>query len=100
MAGEPMSERELKTFSDKLEAFVHGLTVREQALLRDILARAALSDDGDVHGHSMIVDPVVTKHVSRLSSMLSWPEVRHNLHAVVVHLGDMYNANRHPRFRR
>lgn len=91
MTAQGISDRELEAFANKLEAFGQGLTAKEQSLLREILVRAALSDEDDVQAHAMIVDPTVSQHVRRLAGPTAWFEVGHQLQAVVLHLGRLHN---------
>jgi hypothetical protein len=51
MTVETMSQAEIETFAQKLEAFEARLTPREQAFLRAVLEQAA--GDGDVEGQAM-----------------------------------------------
>jgi hypothetical protein len=45
-----MTERELTAFADKLEAFGHELSSKEQLLFVEILLRAGVTED--VEGHT------------------------------------------------
>ena len=52
MAVDYVTEAEAKVFAAKLATFGEQLTPKEQALLREILLRAAENEDNDVEGHS------------------------------------------------
>jgi hypothetical protein len=52
MAVELMTRQEAQAFADKLEQFAMTLPPKEQALLHEILLRAAGADDDDVEGHA------------------------------------------------
>ena len=52
MAVELMTRQEAQAFADKLEEFAMTLPPKEQALLHEILVRAAGADEDDVEGHA------------------------------------------------
>ena len=50
MPEQTMTENELTAFADKLEAFGHRLSPKEQALFLEILHRARVADDVQGYG--------------------------------------------------
>lgn len=72
MTVETMSQQEIQSFGEKLEAFGNTLPENEQQLFAEILLRAAAADH-DVEGHAM---PFSTK----------WPEFRHHMGEVLVQI--------------
>lgn len=60
MAVELMTRDEARTFADKLERFALTLPPKEQALLREILLRAAGASDDDVEGHALFGASIAT----------------------------------------
>jgi hypothetical protein len=72
MAVETMSQQDIQSFGEKLEAFGKSLPENEQRLFAEILLRAAAAGS-DVEGHAM---PFRT----------NWPEFRHHMGEVLVQI--------------
>jgi hypothetical protein len=72
VADETMSQQEIQSFGEKLEAFGNSLPENEQRLFAEILLRAA-AVGSDVEGHAM---PFSTR----------WPEFRHHMGEVLVQI--------------
>jgi hypothetical protein len=72
VAVETMSQQEIQSFGEKLEAFGNSLPENEQRLFAEILLRAAAAGS-DVEGHAM---PFSTR----------WPEFRHHMGEVLVQI--------------
>lgn len=72
MAAEIMSQQEIQSFGEKLEAFGTSLPENEQRLFAEILLRAA-SAGNDVEGHA-------------IPFQSTWPEFRHHLGEVLVQI--------------
>ena len=72
VAVETMSQQEIQSFGEKLEAFGNSLPENEQRLFAEILLRAAAAGS-DVEAHAM---PFSTR----------WPEFRHHMGEVLVQI--------------
>jgi hypothetical protein len=60
MAVELMTREEARAFADKLEEFALALPAKEQALLHEILVRAAGANEDDVEGHALLGASIAT----------------------------------------
>jgi hypothetical protein len=72
VAVETMSQQEIQSFGEKLEAFGNTLPENEQRLFAEILLRAAAAGS-DVEGHAM--------HLPA-----RWPEFRQHMGEVLVQI--------------
>jgi hypothetical protein len=72
MAVDSISQQEIQSFGEKLEAFGNSLPEKEQQLFAEILLRAAAAGH-DVEGHGI---PFSTH----------WPEFRHHVGEVLVQI--------------